>query len=117
MSIFQKFRDTLQKTRQNIAGKVFAILTGRPQISEETFQELEEALISADVGPATSIKLVEEVRKAALEGRQEGQDVSAALQEAVARILEDASGSIEDPTEKPLCILVVGVNGDRKSVV
>lgn len=115
MNIFEKFRKTLQKTRQSISEKVSSILAGRSSVDESSLEALEEALIAADVGPVTSMKLIDGVRKSIREGRSSGQAVSAILQQSIEKLLEGASGTIVDPGTKPFCILVVGVNGVGKT--
>ena len=62
MGIFDKLKSGLGKTRGGIGGKIASVLTGR-KIDEEMFDELEEALIEADMGIATAMNLMDTLRQ------------------------------------------------------
>ena len=112
--MFSRFRETLERTRASFVEKISAALTGRPVIDESALSELEEALIAADVGPATSVKLVEELRKRLSEARGPVEPAGI-LQSIVADMLKGASGQLVKADVTPLCIMVVGVNGVGKT--
>ena len=67
MSFINKLRSGLSKTRENLAGMVNGVFSGK--ISEELYEELEEVLIKADVGVNTSLFLTDRLRKRAKEER------------------------------------------------
>jgi fused signal recognition particle receptor len=114
MGVFSRLRDTLQKTRQNLVQKVSSVLSGRTALDEGALEELEEALIAADVGPATAQALVDDVRKQVREGRTSASPQEL-LQASVTRVLEAARGTVTVAKAKPFCIMVVGVNGVGKT--
>lgn len=64
MGFFDRLKEGLTKTRKNFVEKVEQIVVGRNKIDEDLYEELEEALIQADVGVNTAVELVEKVRMA-----------------------------------------------------
>ncbi len=110
MSVFSKFRQTLDKTRRALSERVTSLL-GQASVDEATLEELEEALLSADVGPTTSMRLIEQVRTA----RDQGETPAEALERSVRDILIDGAGMLVKPAHRPHCIMVVGVNGVGKT--
>lgn len=99
-----------------------ARLFERATVSEELWDELEELLISADVGMSTAAKLIQRVRaRAAKEDLNQGQQLLSALKDEMVGILSvDApSGEPSDKdrdTDHPRVIMVVGVNGTGKTL-
>ena len=63
-----RLREKLEKSRTNLVGNVKRAL-GRPHIDDEAFNELEEVLIGADVGVATTLAIIAEMRQAVKEKR------------------------------------------------
>ncbi len=114
MDVLSRFWETLEKTRTGFVEKVSAALVGRPVIDEDALSELDEALIAADVGPATSAKLVDELRKRLKEARGPVQ-ASAILESIVAEVLKRSSGQLATAVAGPFCIMIVGVNGVGKT--
>ncbi len=90
-------------------------LFDRKTIDDDVWDELEELLISADVGVATTAKLIDKVKQRASEEKLDGSQVSSALKEAMVNILSipprEKSGNITTPE----VYLVVGVNGSGKT--
>jgi fused signal recognition particle receptor len=114
VSMFSKIRDTLSKTRQNLASKVSQIFSGKNQVDDALLEELEEALILADVGPKTAALLVEAVRKAPRTGST-GSGLFEILQGSISQILSLARGEMVTCDARPYCVMVVGVNGVGKT--
>jgi fused signal recognition particle receptor len=112
-----RFKKGLQKTRQNLSGRLESLVGRSSRIDDDFWEELEEILIQADVGVNTSLELVEkvqhEVRKQKL---QEPEQVLALIREEVVNFL-----GFEETSELclnaagPSIILVVGVNGAGKT--
>ena len=100
----------LKKTREGLWGRV-ASLFGR-KLDEEFYEELEEALILADVGVETSVELVERLRDAVRE--QKINDTERAKQVMIDLLSEMMDKGTPD-YEYPLLILMVGVNGVGKT--
>lgn len=114
MGFFAKIKEGLQKTKENITHKVELVINSFTKIDEEFFEELEEILISCDIGAATSEdlcnKLREEVKK---HGFTDPKDIKRALKSIIAEML---GGDNELKLEtKPSVILVLGVNGVGKT--
>jgi fused signal recognition particle receptor len=112
--LFRRLRENLTKPRQTISPQLAGIFAPR-LVTAETWEELEDALISADVGVETTLDLVAELRGEAEQGRiVSGADLSRALWEAVAARM--ASEPPRIPLEaSPTVILIVGVNGSGKT--
>ncbi|ABZ84730.1 signal recognition particle-docking protein ftsy [Heliomicrobium modesticaldum Ice1] len=112
---FSRLKEGLTRTRQNLVEKVEALVTGRPKIDEELFEELEEALISADVGADTSLDLVERLRQT-VKAQKIGDParIKDLLQEEVARILGEQAQPVAFD-HQPTVVLIVGVNGVGKT--
>lgn len=115
MGFFEKIKEGLTKTRQNMnAGlnSAFASFTGE---NEEFFDELEETLILADAGVDTAIRAVEELREMTRDRGLRGvTEVRGALCEVLTSFLEVGDTALK-LTTKPSVILVVGVNGAGKT--
>ena len=112
--LFRRLRENLTKPRQTISPQLAGIFAPR-LVTAETWEELEDALISADVGVETTLDLVAELRGEAEQGRiVSGADLSRALWEAVAARMASEPPRIP-LTASPTVILIVGVNGSGKT--
>jgi len=112
---FRRLRENMSKTRQALTAEVQATLF--EQVDEETWERLEEALIMADVGAATTAKVVAQLEREAQEGDLEGGE---ALTRRLIELLADiARDQARPPTisllEEPTVIMVAGVNGTGKT--
>jgi fused signal recognition particle receptor len=103
----------LRRTREHFLGRIRAALTGRAK-AEEIYEGLEEALIAADVGVETSLKLVESVR-ARLKNNAGVDQVRGALRDEIEAILRHAERAPARASISPLVIMIVGVNGAGKT--
>lgn len=114
MGIFSKIKENLQKTRDNITKKIDGIVKSFTKIDEEFFEELEEILISSDVGVSTSELICEKLRaKVKSHGETDPEKIKELLKEVITEVI---SGENELKIEtKPSIILVVGVNGVGKT--
>ncbi len=90
-------------------------LFDRQTIDDDVWDELEELLISADVGVSTTEKLIGEVKQRAAEEKLDGSQVGAALKAAMVRILSVPPGEKSGEVTPPEVYLVVGVNGSGKT--
>ena len=110
MGFFSKIINGLKKTKNTIADKLSKLFG--LGISDEFYEELENILISADVGAACSLRIVDELRDKVSEKRlKTEEEVRAALKEIM---VETLTYDPFDP-DYPLVILVVGVNGVGKT--
>jgi fused signal recognition particle receptor len=90
-------------------------LLDRKKIDEEVWEELEELLISADVGVATTTKLINNVKQKAADEDLAGSQVGAALQQEMVNILSIPAREDNEEKPSPKVILLVGVNGSGKT--
>jgi fused signal recognition particle receptor len=111
----------LQKTKENFFSKVSKAIAGESTVDEEVLDNLEEALVSADVGIDTTVAIIDQIEKRVARDKYlNTTDLNKILQEEIENILVDAPSSnsydfhSELPT-KPYVILVVGVNGVGKT--
>ncbi|MBQ8540782.1 MAG: signal recognition particle-docking protein FtsY [Clostridia bacterium] len=112
---FARLRDGLGKTRTSISDKVSEVFKAFKKIDEEFYEELEEALILADLGMSTSMEIVERLRERVKEKKlTEEDEVKKELRDIVAEILRSEDSKLKLDT-KPTVILVIGVNGVGKT--
>ena len=106
----------LTKTRENILGGVDQVLKSFQKIDEELFEELEEALIVADIGVSTTMKIIEILREEVKKQKiTEAEDLKQILAKIIANMLEDKDTGTLNLDDTPLIILVIGVNGVGKT--
>lgn len=103
----------LRKTRENFLARIRAAISGAKK-ADEIYEGLEEALISADVGVEASMKLAEAVR-AKLGNDNRADVIRDALKAEIVKMLTAAQREPADPGDKPLVIMMVGVNGVGKT--
>ena len=113
-NFFEKLKNGLTKTRENITGKMNEVLGLAMTIDEDLFEELEEVLITSDVGYDTSMELIERLRKKIrLQKVTEVEKVRDVLKEVVSEFIEDEEKIFE--VKKPTILLIIGVNGVGKT--
>ncbi|GFO62022.1 hypothetical protein GMST_43470 [Geomonas silvestris] len=115
-SFFERLKRSLSKTHESIVGRMDALLLGKKQIDTDTLEELEEILITADIGVKTTVDLVrtleQRLKRAEL---QDGAALKQALKEEILVRLEANSAPLVVTDKKPFVILVIGVNGVGKT--
>jgi len=115
MSIFSRLKDSLTRTRQGFVEKIDHLVSGRKNVDEELYEELEEILIQADVGPETAFSLVEDLHTLARERKvTEASELKPLIKELIIGVLGQEQTSLV-AGGKPTVILVVGVNGVGKT--
>jgi len=113
MGRFRRLRENLRKTRQALGAEIQATLF--EDLSDETWERLEEALIYADVGARTTAQVVEQLEREASEGAVAGGEaLTNRLVELLAEIARTGDDHI-DLRAKPTVILMAGVNGTGKT--
>ena len=111
--LFRRLRENLSKTRQALSGEIQATLF--QTLDEHTWERLEEALIMADVGAATTASVVQTLEAEATDGGLSGGEaLSERLIELLAETARTGEGRI-DIRSRPTVILAVGVNGTGKT--
>jgi fused signal recognition particle receptor len=109
----QRLRENLRKTRQALTTEIQATLF--EDLSEETWERLEEALIYADVGARTTARVVGQLEQEASTGELSGgEQLTSRLTELLAEVARSGEDRI-DLTPDPTVILVAGVNGTGKT--
>lgn len=113
--LFARLMEGLSKTKSNIMGRVDDILNSYTKIDEDLLEELEEVLITADVGLTTTMDIIDQLRVMIKKrGVTDPLEVRDLLKEIISNILTEGNPKIEiDPS--PAVIVMVGVNGVGKT--
>ena len=115
MSWIKKLTSGLSKSSTKITEGITGIFTKR-KLDDEMVEELEDLLITADLGAATAAKLVNEFAKDRFDKQISDEEVKEALAAQVAKILAPVAVPIEiDSANQPHVIMMVGVNGNGKT--
>lgn len=112
MSLWDRFRRGLERTREALVGVVGAAL-GRRTVDAATVEALEEALLAADVGPATTDHLIADARRRLQQ--DDSLDLRGALERSAAEVLSATRATFAPGAERPWVVLLVGVNGVGKT--
>lgn len=116
MGFFNKIKESLNKTKESLNDKLESVIGAFRTVDDELFDELEEALITADLGVNTSLEIIERLRDAA---SQKHITDSAKLKTELAQILKDILNDGSDSKLQvyglPAVIIVIGVNGVGKT--
>jgi len=119
MSLLSRLRDGLARTRERLVGQVGTLLQRRGAPDAEALAGLEEALLAADVGPATTERLLERARARLRD--EPGLELRAALERAAAGLFGDGTARFGPGAgdggapPRPWVALLVGVNGVGKT--
>lgn len=115
MGIFARLLAGLSKTKDNITGRIDSLLKSYTKIDEELLEDLEEILITADVGVTTTMEIIDRLRDMIKErGVKDPLEVRDLLKEIVASILKEGNSEL-DINPGPAVIVMVGVNGVGKT--
>ena len=111
----------LQKTKEGFFSKISRAIAGKSHVDDEVLDNLEEALVGADVGVETTVKIIERIEKRVAKDKYlNTEELNKILQEEIEALLVDAGeqNSYQFDSElpsRPYIILVVGVNGVGKT--
>ncbi len=115
MGFFERLKQGLSKTSKNISSKIDSVLAAFGKIDEDLFEELEEALIMADIGVDTTTEIIERLRKEVRQGRiTKPDEIKTQLVEIIGGIMQEEVAPLRLET-KPAVILLIGVNGVGKT--
>lgn len=115
LGFFSRLKEGLSRSTQKLGGGLTGIFTRR-KLDDEALEELEELLITADLGPGVAEKVIETFRSSRFGTEVTDEEIRLALAEEIARILEPVAVPFTpDPAHKPHVVLVVGVNGVGKT--
>ena len=114
MGFFDKLKSGLEKTKNAFFGQLNSMFRAFVKVDEDFLEELEDMLISADVGVETSEEIISELREKAKDDKlKSGEDVKNALRDILREKIGD--GEALKLTTSPSVILVIGVNGVGKT--
>ena len=114
MGFLDKLKNGLKKTKNAIFGPIEGLLRNFVSVDEDFLEELEDLLISSDVGAATTEEIIDELREKAKDDRlKNSEDVREALKEILCEKLGE--GDVLHLDTKPSVLLVIGVNGVGKT--
>ena len=119
----KRFRKAVSATRENIAARLEDVVKGKKQIDAETLEELEEALIRADIGVQTTMSIIEDVRQQVdRQSLKDADELKRVIKQHLLDILENAARAHGVNSEtyvpddvRPYVMMVVGVNGVGKT--
>ncbi|CAM2068102.1 signal recognition particle-docking protein FtsY [Sulfidibacter corallicola] len=112
----QKLKDGLKGTREKISGGINRLFLATKQIDEDLLEELEELLISTDIGVQTSLDIIEKVRlEVSRKTLKNGEELKIHLKKELQTILDDIPNEGFNIDRDPTVILVIGVNGVGKT--
>lgn len=111
----------LEKTKQSVFGKIVRAVAGKSKVDDEVLDNLEEILISSDVGVDTTLKIIERIQKRVAKDKYVNtQELNKILRDEIASLLAENNTTDNESfslpkDHKPYVILVVGVNGVGKT--
>ncbi len=115
-SFFERLKEGLAKTKQSLVRNVDQVLFGEKKIDGDLFEELEEMLVTADVGPAFAAELIEEMKGIAKRSDLGSPEVlRKIMRDNIHFILKQREAPLAVPKEGLYTIMVVGVNGTGKT--
>ncbi len=114
MAFFSKLQNSLKKTREGVFTKINRVFTAKRKIDDELLDEIEEILISGDVGVETSLYLIDRIKERARSDKfQDSSELEFLIQDEISNILLDPPE--ETDQDKLKIVLFVGVNGTGKT--
>ena len=111
-----KLDEGLEKTRSSFISKISKVVVGKSSISEDFLDELEEVLISSDVGVNTTVKIIDRIEARVSRDKYLSEiELNEMLKEEITNLLAETEKPIHNTDVKPYVIMVVGVNGVGKT--
>ena len=109
---FRRLRDRLSKTRKTFSSGLDRIFAGKQKIDDDLLEELEELLITSDIGVQTAMTLMEKVASSKI---SEVDQIKSFLKDEILSILEPRTAEQDKASPAPRVIMIVGVNGTGKT--
>lgn len=113
----EKLEEGLEQTKTSFFGKLSKAVAGKSKVDDEVLDNLEEVLISSDVGVATTLKVIDRIEARVSRDKYLGTDeLNKILREEIAALLSETEADVNyNEQAKPYVIMVVGVNGVGKT--
>jgi len=116
LSFFERLKAGLTKTSKAITDRIDLLLNDYGKIDEELYEELEEILITADIGMETTMSLIDDLKKALVERRiSDASQVKSVLRDVMVDTLKAHSNNHLNLDQSPAILFVIGVNGAGKT--
>lgn len=119
MGFFDKLKQGLKKTHENIFSKVDRLVNAKSKIDDDFLDNLEEILLSSDVGVVTTETIIENLKLRVKEEKYEHSgELNNILKDEIKKVFASTNGKVTEPfkiDKKPYIIVVVGVNGVGKT--
>jgi len=113
---FDRLREGLSKTSESLVGRIDRLLLGRKEIDADTLEELEEILITADIGVTTSVELIRGLeQRLKRDELRDGEALRRSLRDDILARMEPYALPLQTTGHQPFVILVIGVNGVGKT--
>lgn len=113
---FERLKMGLHKTKEGLIGRIDTLVLGKKEIDADTLEELEEILITSDMGVKTTVELIRTLEQRL--GRNElkdGNTLKNALKEEILKRLNAHHSCLDIENRRPFVLLVIGVNGVGKT--
>jgi fused signal recognition particle receptor len=111
----------LEKTKESLFKKITRVVVGKSRVDDEVLDNLEEVLVTSDVGVSTTLRIIERIQhRVASDKFLNTNELNKILKEEIAGLLEENNimsqkGFASEMTQKPWVVMVVGVNGVGKT--
>ena len=115
MGLFEKFKAGLQKTHTKLAHEIKRIVSRSPKLTSETVDDIEAALLGADLGTAMTSQILDAVKKAYETQGNAGLDIFEVARREVEKSLAATNGEFQKTTNGVTVVSLVGVNGTGKT--
>jgi fused signal recognition particle receptor len=115
-NLLERLKKGIEKTRAGLADRLEEAFSGRKEIDAGLLEELEYALITADIGVSTTTEILESIRQSADRKQlSDSQQVKQLIAEHLLGVIEAAERPVLQVAEPPAVVMVVGVNGSGKT--
>jgi fused signal recognition particle receptor len=119
MGLFDKLKEGLKKTHENIFNKIDKLINAKSEIDNDFLENLEEILLSSDVGVSTAEKIISNIKQRVKEEKYERQDqLNYIIKDEIKKVIASGNEKEQDTFKinlKPYVIVIVGVNGVGKT--
>jgi len=115
-ALFEKLKAGLRKTKDAFASRIKAIFSAFRKLDQGVIDQLEEAMIGADIGVEATTRILDRLQRSYKEGKLKTSDQALAfLKQELKDLLRQEAGELKMAPAKPTVVLVVGVNGTGKT--